>query len=160
MRAVSRFLLPVLSRTDEAVQITLYAVGRIRGSGWNELVEDYVGRIRHYSRCEVIELKDDAELVRRWPNDDVNVALEVNGESHTSQQFAAVLTRWASQGKGRIAIIIGGAEGIPKQCSQQADFRLSLSSMTLPHRLARVLILEQLYRALTILKGEPYAREL
>jgi 23S rRNA (pseudouridine1915-N3)-methyltransferase len=141
------------------VQITLYAVGKIRDPGWNVLVEDYLGRIRHYSRCEIVELKDDAELIRRWPNDDVNVALEVDGDCYSSQQFAGVLTRWASQGKGRIAIIIGGAEGIPKQFSRQANCRLSLSSMTLPHRLARVLILEQLYRALTILKGEPYARE-
>ncbi len=141
------------------MQITLYTVGRMRGPEWNALVADYLGRIRHYSRCEIVELRGDAELVRRWPKDDVNVALEVDGESYSSQQFAGVLTRWSSQGKGRIAIIIGGTEGIPKQISQKADYRLSLSSMTLPHRLARVLILEQLYRALTILKGEPYARE-
>ena len=131
----------------------------MRGSGWNALADDYLGRIRHYSRCEIVELRDDAELARRWPNDDVSVALEVDGESYGSQQFARILARWAGQGKGRIALIIGGAEGIPKQLSLLADFRLSLSSMTLPHRLARVLILEQLYRALTILKGEPYARE-
>ena len=141
------------------MQITLYAVGRMRGPGWNALVEDYLGRIRHYARCEIIELRDDAELIRRWPNDDVNVALEVDGECYSSPDFARVLARWSSQGKGRIAIIIGGAEGLPRQCSRQANCRLSLSSMTLPHRLARVLILEQLYRALTILKGEPYARE-
>ena len=141
------------------MQVTLYAVGRMRGSGWSALAEDYLARIRHYSRCEIIELKDDAELVRRWPKDDVNVALEVDGQSYSSQQFARTLTRWASQGKGRIAFIVGGAEGIPAQFSRQADFRLSLSPMTLPHRLARVLILEQLYRALTILKGEPYARD-
>ena len=81
------------------------------------------------------------------------------GSTLSSTQFARVIERWAGQGKGRLALVIGGANGIPPQCARQADSQLSLSSMTLPHRLARILILEQLYRAFTILKREPYARE-
>lgn len=141
------------------MRIKLYGVGRMRGPAWLALAEDYLERIRHYANCDIVELKDDAELVRKWPNDDVNVALEVNGECFSSLQFARRLESWASLGKGRIAIIIGGSDGIPSHFAMRADHRLSLSRMTLPHRLARIVILEQLYRALTILRGEPYARE-
>ncbi len=69
------------------------------------------------------------------------------------------MERWTSRGKGSVAFVIGGAEGIPSELSKKADARLSLSRLTLPHRLARVVLLEQLYRSLSILRGEPYARE-
>ncbi|HET9932448.1 MAG TPA: 23S rRNA (pseudouridine(1915)-N(3))-methyltransferase RlmH, partial [Polyangiaceae bacterium] len=69
------------------------------------------------------------------------------------------LERWLAQGKGVIAFAIGGAEGLPAEFSKRAQHRLSLSRLTLPHRLARLLLAEQLYRALSIARGEPYARE-
>jgi 23S rRNA (pseudouridine1915-N3)-methyltransferase len=87
------------------------------------------------------------------------VALEVDGEAVTSTELSKRVERWSSTGKGVVAFVIGGAEGIPKDLSRSAVARLSLSKLTLPHRLARVLLLEQLYRALSILRGEPYARE-
>jgi 23S rRNA (pseudouridine1915-N3)-methyltransferase len=89
----------------------------------------------------------------------VHVALEVNGEQLTSPKLAERVEEWSRRGKGVIAFYIGGAEGIPADVSARADYRLSLSKLTLPHRLARVLLAEQLYRAMTILRGEPYARE-
>lgn len=141
------------------MHITVCAVGRMRGPGWQALNDEYLQRIRHYVRCEMFELRDDAELSRRWPHADTTVALEVGGKGVGSTQLAQLLERWGSQGKGQIAFVIGGTEGIPAECSQRADFRLSLSPMTLPHRLARIVLLEQIYRALTILRGEPYARE-
>lgn len=131
----------------------------MRGLEYQALAEDYLNRIRHYTRCDIVELKDDTELVRRWPNFDVIVTLEVGGESFSSEQFAQILERWGSQGRGRIALVIGGTNGIPPRCAGRAECNLSLSPMTLPHRLARILILEQLYRAFTILNHEPYARE-
>ncbi len=66
------------------MQIKLYAVGRMRGLEYQALAEDYLNRIRHYTRCDIVELKDDTELVRRWPNFDVIVTLEVGGESFSS----------------------------------------------------------------------------
>jgi len=89
----------------------------------------------------------------------VTVALEAEGQRVDSVQFSKLLERWGTLGKGRVVLVIGGTDGIPPACSKRADYRLSLSTMTLPHRLARIVLLEQLYRALTILKGEPYARE-
>ncbi|HEX5100948.1 MAG TPA: 23S rRNA (pseudouridine(1915)-N(3))-methyltransferase RlmH, partial [Polyangiaceae bacterium] len=75
------------------------------------------------------------------------------------RELAARLERWGRRGKGDVAFVLGGAEGIPKALLDGAHARLSLSSLTLPHRLARVLLFEQIYRAFTILRGEPYARE-
>ena len=140
--------------------LIIHSVGRARGVGWQELVNDYVSRIRHYVRCDLVEHRDDKELGQKWPRGDVVVALEVDGKRFSSVEFSRVLERWGSQGKGQVCMVIGGAEGIPEECSKRATHQLSLSTMTLPHRLAKVVLLEQLYRALTILKREPYAREL
>lgn len=141
------------------MNVIVCTVGRMRGLGWQTLNDEYLQRIRHYVRCDVLEFRDDVELMRRRPRVDVTVALEVRGEGVGSVELAKMIERWGCQGKGQIAFVVGGTEGIPAEYAKQADFQLSLSSMTLPHRLARVVLLEQLYRSLTIIRGEPYARE-
>ena len=87
------------------------------------------------------------------------VGVEVDGKVRTSEAFARELGELFARDKGTVAFVIGGAEGIPHELSQRAALRLSLSSFTMPHRLARIVLYEQLYRALSILRGEPYARE-
>ncbi len=141
------------------MKLTVLAVGKMRDPSARTWADEYLGRIRRWVRCEEIELRDDTELERRWPKEDLVVALEVDGEQLTSNAFSERLQRWGAQGKGAITFVIGGAEGIPSRLSRQAHLRLSLSRMTLPHRMARVLLLEQLYRGLSILRHEPYARE-
>ena len=142
------------------MKITLLVVGKLRDPGSRAWADEYLGRIRRWVRCEEVELRDDTELRSRWPKDDEwVVALEVNGQGLTSTAFSAQLERWGSVGKGNITFVIGGAEGIPKGLSAQAKSKLSLSPMTLPHRMARVLLLEQIYRGLSILRHEPYARK-
>ena len=128
--------------------LRIFAVGRVRKPEWRALIDDYSSRISHYVRCEVIEFKDDNDLIRHPPEGDIIVSLE-----------AQKLESWSRCGQGRVAFVIGGTDGIPLAIARLANFRLSLSEMTLPHRLARVLLLEQIYRAQTILRGEPYARE-
>jgi 23S rRNA (pseudouridine1915-N3)-methyltransferase len=86
------------------------------------------------------------------------VALDVGGQAMTSHGFARWLEARLRQGKGNIAFVIGGADGLPQPIRGRADQTLSLSTMTLPHRLARLFLAEQLYRAVTILRNEPYAR--
>jgi 23S rRNA (pseudouridine1915-N3)-methyltransferase len=134
-------------------------VGRIKEKAVREVADDYLKRLRHYVRCDEVEVKDDRELARALPEEALLVALEVDGAAYDSTQFASRLERWGSQGKGVVAFIIGGAEGIPAGISRAAQERISLSRMTLPHRLARVVLYEQLYRGMTIQRGEPYARE-
>ena len=131
----------------------------MRKREWLTLVEEYLARVSHYVKCEITEFKDDHDLLQHPPQGDVIVALEVNGSRLTSTQFSQMLESWSRRGQGRISFVIGGTDGLPAAISQMAHFRLSLSDMTLPHRMARVFLIEQLYRAQTILRGEPYARE-
>ncbi len=139
--------------------IVVLAQGKLKDRALRGLCDDYLGRIRRYTRIEEQELKTADALARAVPEGALLVALEVNGEPLTSSALAQKLGQWQSRGKGNVAFAIGGAEGLPSELSRSAAFRLSLSNLTLPHRLARLILLEQLYRGFTILKGEPYARE-
>lgn len=141
------------------MRLAVVAVGKLKEPATRALADDYLGRIRRWIRIDEVEVKDDVALARAVPAEHLVVALEVDGERLTSEAFSKKLELWGSQGKGNVAFLIGGAEGIPAELSRQARVRLSLSSMTLPHRLARVVLLEQIYRGLSIAKGEPYARE-
>jgi len=141
------------------VKLFVVAEGRIKERELRAVANDYLGRLSHYVRCEEIEVRDAAGLAKAIPDGAYLVALEVDGERISSGELSARLERWGARGKGLVAFLIGGAEGIPKAISTSADLRLSLSSFTLPHRLARVVLFEQLYRAMTLQRGEPYARE-
>jgi 23S rRNA (pseudouridine1915-N3)-methyltransferase len=141
------------------VKLVVVAVGKLKERAYRELGDEYLGRIRRYARCDEQEVRDAGGIEKALPAEAFRVALEVEGEALTSETLARRLEQWGSRGKGVVAFVIGGAEGIPKQLSERADVRLSLSSLTLPHRLARVVLYEQIYRAFSILRGEPYARE-
>ena len=123
------------------------------------VANDYLSRLGRYVKCDEIETKDAAGLAKAVPEAAFLVALEVSGERISSSELATRLERWGARGKGHIAFVIGGAEGIPSALSAKANVRLSLSTFTFPHRLARVMLFEQLYRSMTLLRGEPYARE-
>jgi 23S rRNA (pseudouridine1915-N3)-methyltransferase len=141
------------------VKLVVIAVGRIKDKDLRSVANDYFKRLSRYVKCEEIEVKDDASLARAVPEGALVVALEVLGERLTSSELSVRVERWGARGKGVVAFLIGGAEGIPEELSKRADVRLSLSTLTLPHRLARVFLFEQLYRSMTLLRGEPYARE-
>ena len=141
------------------MKIVVVAVGKIREKSLRAVADDYLERVSRYARVSELEVKVAADLARSLPRDTTVIALDPAGESVTSREFAARIERWGHRGKGDLAFVIGGAEGIPEALLAGAHARLSLSSLTLPHRLARVLLFEQLYRAFTILRGEPYARE-
>ena len=141
------------------MRIAIVAEGRLKEPGLRALVDDYLGRVRRYARCDEIEVKDASGFARALPADATLVALEVDGTELTSSELARRLERWLGRGKGVVAFAIGGAEGLPASVSAGAHERISLSRLTLPHRLARLVLAEQLYRAFSILRGEPYARE-
>ncbi len=141
------------------MKLLIIAEGRIKERELRAVANEYLGRLARYVRCEEIETRDAAGLAKAVPAGAFVVALEVDGESMNSVELSKRLERWGARGKGLVAFLIGGAEGIPQALSACADLRLSLSTFTLPHRLARVLLFEQLYRSMTLLRGEPYARE-
>jgi 23S rRNA (pseudouridine1915-N3)-methyltransferase len=138
------------------VKVVVLAVGKLRDRHLATLIDDYAARTRHHLPLEIVEVEDDAALARRWPATGEVVALEVTGESWTTEQFASQLERRMTRGTRALTFVIGGADGIPAPLSARAGVRLSLSALTLPHRLARLVLCEQIYRALTIIRGEPY----
>jgi 23S rRNA (pseudouridine1915-N3)-methyltransferase len=141
------------------VRLLIVAEGKLRDRGLREVADDYLRRIRRHTRCEELEIRNAEGFRRAVAAEATVVALDVGGRSVTSRHFSELLVTWGSRGHGSIVFMVGGAEGLPSDVLRQAHERLSLSSMTLPHRLARVLLFEQLYRALSIQRGEPYARE-
>lgn len=141
------------------MKLFVIAEGRIKERELRAVANDYLGRLSRYVRCEEIETRDAASLAKSIPEGAFLIAMEVDGERLTSVELSQRLERWGARGKGLVAFLIGGAEGIPSALSARADLRLSLSSFTFPHRLARVMLFEQLYRSMTLLRGEPYARE-
>jgi 23S rRNA (pseudouridine1915-N3)-methyltransferase len=143
------------------MKLRVVAVGGVKPAAARELCDEYFGRIKRYCAFEEKELKaaPDAKLLgafRKASEGATLVALDERGDSMTSRQLAVRLERLAARGKGVVAFAIGGAEGLPRGLTQHADECWSLSRLTLPHRLARVVLAEQLYRALTIMRGEPY----
>jgi 23S rRNA (pseudouridine1915-N3)-methyltransferase len=141
------------------VKLVVIAAGRLKERELRAVADDYLGRIRRCVKCDEIEVKSAKDLAGAVPESALLVALEVEGEALTSTELSRRVERWGSTGKGVVAFIIGDADGIPPELSRSAAARISLSRLTLPHRLARIVLLEQLYRSLSILRGEPYARE-
>jgi 23S rRNA (pseudouridine1915-N3)-methyltransferase len=144
------------------VRIKIVAVGKARDRDLRSLLGDYYGRIERYAKLEEVEIKDGPaeevteRLVRSIPDRSRVVALEVDGTPHSSREFAAWLGRAENESVQTVVFLLGGAYGLPVGLSKKADLRLSLSAMTLPHRLARLMLAEQLYRAFSILRGAPY----
>jgi 23S rRNA (pseudouridine1915-N3)-methyltransferase len=144
------------------VRIFIIAVGKIKERGLREVVDDYLTRIRKHVGCDEIELREgrneEHALRGAIPAQARTVAMQIGAPQLSSEGFASQLARWGSMGKGVVAFLIGGPDGLPESISREAHERLSLSRMTLAHRIARVVLAEQLYRATTLWRGEPYHR--
>jgi 23S rRNA (pseudouridine1915-N3)-methyltransferase len=140
------------------VKLTILAVGKLRDAWVQDAAAEYLKRLRGKLPLEVIEVKDDAELTRKIPPRARLWALDERGKQLSSDELAASLKQHMNAGEQGIAFIIGGADGLPRALVDKAHFTWSLGRLTLPHRLARIIVLEQLYRAQSILRGEPYHR--
>lgn len=156
------------------MRLKVICVGKASGP-FRQLSVEYEQRIRRYAQLDVVEVEEakyrglppaaeiarlqekEAEGIRselrsRW----YTVLLDVAGSSLTSEGLARFLEERAVRSEGDVAFVVGGSLGLSPSLSASARFSLSLSAMTLPHPLARVVLMEQLYRALTIHRGEPY----
>ena len=127
------------------------AVGRLRPP-FSDDVEHYDRLLRRQARVEIVEVREDEALERRIPERAYVVLLDAAGTTHSSESFAAFLEQ-RRQGGRDVCFVIGGPFGT---ALDRHDHVLSLGPMTLPHQLARVVLLEQLFRAHKILAGEPY----
>ena len=135
----------------------LVAVGRMKNAALRAACDDYIDRLRHYTKVEEQEVKDEARVLGAVPEGTRLVALTRRGEEWTSGQLAEWAGRWEMDGRD-VAFAIGGSETLPDEVLRKAERLWSLGPLTLPHELARVVVYEQLYRAHTIRRGEPYHR--
>lgn len=145
------------------MRIVVIAVGKLKDRALRRVADDYLERIRRYARPEEIEIKDAdeetiaARIERAVPHRSQVVALEGAGEGWSSHELARFVEDAENGGVQSLVFVIGGSHGLPGRIAREANVRLQLSRMTLPHRLARVVLLEQIYRAFSIVRNEPYA---
>lgn len=151
------------------MKLTFLSVGKDRSGLFAPGVDEYVARLGHYAKVAVFELSESkrsgaqakeeegAALLGKLSPKDALVALDERGKALSSVDFAKWLGRQQDAGKD-VAFVIGGDEGLSDAVREKAALVLSLSAMTMPHRLARLVLAEQVYRAFTILRGEPYHR--
>ncbi|MBI4511460.1 MAG: 23S rRNA (pseudouridine(1915)-N(3))-methyltransferase RlmH [Deltaproteobacteria bacterium] len=140
------------------MKILVLAIGRLKEDYWKAAEAEYLKRLRRFADVEVREVKDEAALVKALPARRRTILLDERGECWTSDELAERLVALEEQhGGGRtLVLVIGGAEGVSPALRQEADQAIAFGRITLPHRFARVLLVEQLYRAFSILRGEPY----
>jgi 23S rRNA (pseudouridine1915-N3)-methyltransferase len=132
------------------MRISLIAVGRLRPP-YQDDVEHYRKMLAGHAKLEIVEVREDEKVPPRIPDRALTVLLAADGQALSSEEFSDWLEERRRNGRD-VCFVIGGPRGL----ELEADMRLSLGPMTLPHQLARVVLLEQLYRAHKILAGEPY----
>jgi 23S rRNA (pseudouridine1915-N3)-methyltransferase len=151
------------------VKLRVVAVGRDRSGLYAPAVEEYATRLGRYLKFELVEVpearkhagtpqakgEEGAALLAKLAPRERVVALDERGEELTSVAFADRVRRWMERGQD-VALVIGGSDGLAPEVLARADETLAVSRFTLAHRLARLVLVEQLYRAMTILRGEPY----
>ena len=156
------------------MRVHLRAVGRLSGrSDERALVDDYLSRFEQTGRglgwrfggeTEIEDKKNggmaaEARLLRdALPAGSLLVCLDERGSVLSSPEFSKKLENWAAQGRSDVSFVIGGADGIDRSLRAEADFLLSFGKMVWPHKLVRVMLAEQLYRAASIAAGTPYHR--
>jgi len=157
------------------MKITLLQTGKTTDKHISELVDLYSNRIKKYTGFEIITIpdvkntknmpvqeqraKEATKIIQSVNDDDYIIILDERGKELRTVEFSGVLEKMFFLPKKRIVFIIGGPWGFSEAVYKRADYKMSLSKMTYPHQLVRLLFLEQLYRVFTIIKGEPYHHE-
>lgn len=143
-------------------------IGKTKDKQWKALQDEYLRRLSHFVKCDVAEVKESAghegpdiegeRILALLNQKTFAVLLDVTGEAISSPDLAARIEKWQNRGLKEVSFIIGGADGVSRRVAERADISLSLSFLTFTHEMARVILLEQLYRAYTIIKGFPYQK--
>lgn len=143
-------------------------IGKTKEKNHLALQEKYLQRLSHFVKCEVVEIRDSAShetsetegnrIIDKLNHSSFVCLLDVTGRSLSSPDLAARIEKWQNDGMKEITFVIGGANGVSPEVAARAQIRLSLSFLTFTHEMARVLLMEQLYRSYTIIKGFPYQK--
>lgn len=142
----------------------ILVIGRRADDPLLAVASGYLDRLSRYVPSELVRIRDSDvqgerdDLLRALKPDELVVALDERGRERTTLELADVLGRWQRDAVRAVAFVIGGADGLHADVKTRAREQWALSKLTLPHRLALVVLLEQLYRAHTVLRGEPYHR--
>lgn len=143
------------------MKIRLVMLGKTRREEARVLMDDYAGRIRRYAAFELNELREasaPASKKLKFEPGATIVLLDAAGKQFTSQQFARWLGDLRDRGTRELVFLCGDAAGFPEELREKAQHKISLSTLTMPHEFARVVLAEQIYRAFTILAGHPYPK--
>jgi len=143
------------------LKLTFAWIGKTRNAAIQSLTDAYLKRLRQYAEAEDVSLRDEAALLKLCGRDGRGarrgmVLLDSRGKQLSSEELAQFLRERQERNPAPLVFAIGPADGFSETTREQADYLLSLGKMTLPHELVRAVVLEQLYRAFTILKGHPY----
>lgn len=157
------------------IQVQILSVGKIKEKHWALAIEEYKKRLTPYAKVQVIEVSDEkapenlsaieaqqvkdkegARLLALVKQDTYVIALNIQGKQLSSEQLATRIEELGINGHSHLTFIIGGSLGLSDDVEERADLNLSFGSMTFPHQLMRVILLEQIYRSFKIIRGEPY----
>ena len=154
------------------MRYTVVAVGKLKERFWKDACAEYVKRLGAYGKVEVREVADidparvggvdasrsreAAEILTTIPERSHVILLAIDGKQRSSEVFSAHLDELALRGKSDVTFVIGGSDGVAPEVRSRADETFSFGPITLPHNLARVVLLEQIYRACKISRHEPY----
>ncbi len=146
------------------MRFKLISVGRERADPVAPLVKDYLSRISKFLPIDDVVLREDradrlaARIFKETDGFPLMIALDERGKHYDSIAFSKRVSGWMNQGLSKVAFVIGGADGLVPEVRARAHSLLALSAMTLPHRLARLVLAEQLYRACCIIRNVPYQK--
>lgn len=157
------------------MNISIITIGKLKEKYLKAGIDEYLKRLSSYAKIEVIEMPDEKapeelslaemeqvkqkegiKLLSKLSPDTYVIALAIDGKMKSSEELADSLDKLATYGKSKIAFVIGGSLGLSHEVLKRADEKLSFSKMTFPHQLMRLILLEQVYRAFRINRGEPY----
>ena len=157
------------------MQVHVIAVGKIKEKFLRDGILEYEKRMRPYVKLQTIEIyeekrpastspavesaakeKEGERILAAIPEGSYVIALDMQGQSWSSEELAGAVRRWELSGQNQLAFLIGGDLGVSPAVLARSDLRLSLSRMTFTHPIARLLVVEQVYRAFRIIRGEPY----
>ena len=144
---------------NSSVKIKVAWIGKTKEAAITTLTEEYLRRIVRYAPVEGVGYRDEADFLAKLNskgNKSTLVLMDPRGKELSSEQFAKFLGDYQDRNPLPLVFAIGGADGFSKETQSTAQCMISLGKITLPHELARVVLLEQIYRAFTILKGHPY----
>ncbi|WP_101841929.1 23S rRNA (pseudouridine(1915)-N(3))-methyltransferase RlmH [Halobacillus sp. Marseille-P3879] len=157
------------------MKITIVTVGKLKEKYLKQGIDEYIKRLTPYAKVDIVEVPDEKapenlseaqmlevkqkegeRILSKIQQDTYVITLEIEGKQLTSEKLAKQLDDLATYGKSKVAFVIGGSLGLSDEVLKRSDYGMSFSKMTFPHQLMRLMLVEQVYRAFKIIRGEPY----